>query len=98
MIRVLASLTLASVALLNAQQFSTTDAGVVITPPRSSSATTALLFAFVSDQAGSDTEITLSNTSQDPFGSTPGSGTCTLYYYGSNPPAGPQTTAAIAAG
>ncbi|HTX37548.1 MAG TPA: DUF4214 domain-containing protein [Bryobacteraceae bacterium] len=91
-------LAFASVALVNAQNFSTTDAAMVITPPRSSSTASTLLFAFVSNQLGYDTEITLSNTSQDPFGSTPGSGTCTLYYYGSNPPAGPQTTAAIAAG
>ena len=98
MIRRLLLLAFASAILLNAQNFSTTDAGMIITPPRSSIATTALLFPYVGNVEGYDTEITLSNTSQDPFGSTPGSGTCTLYYYGSNPPANPQTTASIAAG
>jgi hypothetical protein len=48
---------------------------------------TALLWPFVSAQAGFDTGIAIANTSQDPaipgFGTTPQTGTCTLYMYGS---------------
>lgn len=43
---------------------------------------TNLLFPFVSNQAGFDTGIAISNTSQDPFGTSPQSGNCELNYYG----------------
>ena len=98
MFRLLLLLAPISVVLLSAQEFSTTDTSELVTLPRSTNATTALLFPFVTNGIGVDTEITISNTSQDPFGSTPGSGTCILYYYGSNAPASPQTTVTIAAG
>ena len=99
MIRKLILLCAVSAAVLNAQKFTTTDQAEVVTPPRSSSASTALLFPYAINQAGYDTQITLSNTSQDPFGSTAGSGVCTLYFYGSGAPVSqPQTSAAIPAG
>jgi len=41
-----------------------------------------LLFPFVTNQAGFDTGIALANTSLDPYGTTPQSGTVTLNYYG----------------
>jgi hypothetical protein len=48
---------------------------------------TALLFPFVTNQAGFDTGIAISNTSTDPFGSSPQNGTCTLNFYGASAPA-----------
>ena len=66
--------------------------------PRSATAQ-PLLFAFATNQAGFDTEIVLSNTSQDTFGSTPTSGTCSLSFYGTGAPSpSTQTTTTIAAG
>ncbi|MBI5281517.1 MAG: hypothetical protein HY858_07535, partial [Candidatus Solibacter usitatus] len=47
-----------------------------------SSCRTNLLFPFVTNQAGFDTGIVISNTSSDPFGTVPQRGPCTLYYYG----------------
>jgi hypothetical protein len=41
-----------------------------------------LLFPFVTNQAGFDTGVALANTSLDPYGTTPQSGTVTLNYYG----------------
>jgi hypothetical protein len=46
---------------------------------------------------GLDTEITISNTSEDTLGSTAQNGVCQLNYYGTSAIA-PQTTASIAAG
>ena len=47
--------------------------------------TTSLLFPFVTNQAGFETGLAISNTSKDPFGSAkPQSGTCTLNYYGTS--------------
>ena len=40
-----------------------------------------LLFNFVTAIEGFDTGIVISNTSLDPFGTAPQSGTCTLYFY-----------------
>jgi hypothetical protein len=62
---------------------------------------TNLLFPFVTNQAGFDTGMVISNTSMDPFSSSNESGTCKLNYYGNTnggaaPPA--QTSAAVAAG
>lgn len=66
-----------------------------ITTPR------PLLFSLVSS-FGLDTEITISNTSQDPLGTEPVGGTCTLYYYGrthgNTPLPQPQTSNEIAPG
>ncbi len=61
---------------------------------------TTLLFPFVSNIAGFDTGIAISNTSTDPFGALgalPQSGTCMLTFYGSGAPASPFTTAAAVA-
>jgi hypothetical protein len=41
-----------------------------------------LLFPFVTNQAGFDTGLAISNTSQDPFGTALQTGTCTINYYG----------------
>ncbi len=43
---------------------------------------TILLFPYVTNQAGFDTGIAISNTSKDPIGTTNQAGVCTLYYYG----------------
>ncbi|MBL8177891.1 MAG: hypothetical protein JNK48_24655 [Bryobacterales bacterium] len=43
---------------------------------------TNLLFPFVSNQGGFDTGIAISNTSSDPYGTTPQAGNCELNYYG----------------
>ena len=43
---------------------------------------TKLLFPFVTNQAGFDTGIAISNISDDPFGTEKQEGTCTIYYYG----------------
>jgi hypothetical protein len=62
---------------------------------------TVLLFPFVTNQAGFDTGIAISNTSADPLGTTAQSGACTLNYYG-NTAGGPgpaaQTTPSIGSG
>jgi hypothetical protein len=47
----------------------TTQKGEILTAPRSSAATTGLLFPYATTADGSDTEITISNTSQDTMGS-----------------------------
>ena len=44
--------------------------------------TTSLLFPFVTNQAGFDSAIVISNTSLDTVGTTPQSGTCRLNYFG----------------
>ena len=44
---------------------------------------TTLLFPFVTNQAGYDTGIVISNTSQDAFGTTEHAGACTIRFYGS---------------
>jgi len=73
------------------QDTSTATAG-----PSLNTCVTDLLFPFVTNQGGFDTGVALANTSQDPFGTTPQSGTCTVYYYGKSSGGGaapaPQTT------
>lgn len=64
---------------------------------------TNLLFPYVVNAAGFDTGVAISNTSQDPFGTSTQSGNCTLYYYGTGaaggePPAPQTTTSPIAGG
>jgi hypothetical protein len=66
---------------------------------------TNLLFPFVTNQAGFDTGIAISNTSRDPFSNASGrvqNGTCTINYYGSTPggpaPAADTTTNPVNAG
>jgi hypothetical protein len=58
---------------------------------------TNLLFPFVTNQAGFDTGIAIASTSQDPFGTSLQSGTCTLNFYGSGAPAA-FTTPTVTAG
>ena len=43
---------------------------------------TNLLFPFLTNQAGFDSGVVISNTSLDPFSTVPQRGPCTLYYYG----------------
>ncbi|MEP6715098.1 MAG: S-layer homology domain-containing protein [Terriglobia bacterium] len=69
----------------------------VMVAPRGS-ATQPLLFSFVTDQSGFDTEFTISNTSQDTQGSTPVGGTCSISYYSDGAPVGAQTSASISPG
>jgi len=61
-----------------------------------------LLFPFVTNQAGFDTGIAIANTSQDPFGTVPQTGTVKLWYYGGTTGGGAapaaQTSQAVAAG
>jgi hypothetical protein len=63
---------------------------------------TNLLFPYVTNQGGYDTGIAISNTSQDPFGTTGQNGTCTINYYGATTGGGaapgPQTSATVNAG
>src|SRR5215831_7805528 len=58
-------------------------ASQIISAPRSP-APTRLLFSFVTTDAGSDTELTISNTSRDTLGTVPETGSCTLSFYGSS--------------
>jgi len=50
------------------------------------SCATNLLFPFITNIAGFDTGIAISDTSTDPFGTAAQNGTCTLNFYGSNAP------------
>jgi len=45
---------------------------------------TILLFPFLTNQAGFDTGIAISNTSTDPFGTVPQAASCDTYWYGAN--------------
>jgi hypothetical protein len=58
---------------------------------------TLLLFPFITNVAGWDTGIAISNTSADPIGTTGQSAACRLHYYGT-PATTPQSTPVIAAG
>jgi hypothetical protein len=58
-----------------------------------------MLFPFVSNQAGFDTGIAISNTSVDPFGTAPQTGFVTINYYSAGtPPPRQRTNASVAAG
>jgi hypothetical protein len=63
---------------------------------------TNLLFPFVTNQAGFDTGIAISNTSQDPFSTGTQAGACRLNYYGGTSGGGAapaaQTSGVVAAG
>ncbi len=59
---------------------------------------TRLLFPFVTSITGWDTGLAISNTSKDPWGTDPQSGTCTLYFYGTPSDISQTTTVSIAAG
>ena len=64
--------------------------------------TTQILFPFVSNRAGYDTGLVVSNTSEDWLGTQPQDGTCTIHYHGTtlgdgaSPP--DDTTSVIFAG
>jgi hypothetical protein len=64
--------------------------------------TTNLLFVYLTNQAGFDSGIAISNTSVDPFGTAPQAGACTLNYYGETTGGGAapakQTSAVVPAG
>jgi hypothetical protein len=55
--------------------------------PNDPAGTTNLLFPFVTNQTGFDTGFSIANTGADPFGTTGQTGTCTLSFFGTNPPA-----------
>ena len=80
------------------------DAPVISNAFRIDSCVTNILFPFVTNRAGFDTGIAISNTSTDPFGSPQrqAAGACTVNYYGSTSvgpaPAPQRTTSAIASG
>ena len=59
---------------------------------------TVLLFPFITNQAGFDTGIAISNTSTDPFGTVPQAGTCSLNWFGAAAPGTPTTTPSVATG
>jgi hypothetical protein len=65
------------------------------------SCATNLLWPYVTNQAGFDTGMVISNTSMDPFGTVGQTGACTINYYGNSdgdaPPAS-QTTPDIGPG
>ncbi len=67
-----------------------------------SSCRTNLLFPFLTNVAGFDSGVVISNTSQDPFGTVTQSGPCTLNYYGTTGGTGAapaaQTSGTVAAG
>jgi hypothetical protein len=64
--------------------------------------TTTILFPFVTNQAGFDTGIAISNTSQDWLGTQPQDGACTIHYHGETTGGGAappdQTSSVIDAG
>jgi hypothetical protein len=47
---------------------------------------TALLYPFVTNQAGFDTGLAIANTTSDPFGTRNQNGTCTMNFYGASAP------------
>jgi hypothetical protein len=57
-----------------------------------------ILFPFVTNQQGFDTGVAISNTSVDPFGTTPQAGLVTLNYYSGGTPPPAQTTNATVPG
>jgi len=59
---------------------------------------TVLLFPYVAHVQGLDTGLAISNTSTDPFGTTPQSGTCVLNAYGTNAPTQAINTPSVASG
>jgi hypothetical protein len=64
--------------------------------------TTTLLFPFVTNQAGFDTGMAISNTSSDWLGTDPQTGACTIHYHGATTGGGAappeQTSTPIAGG
>lgn len=101
MYRCIAIILLALAGFAHAGTYLVNQQAELLNSPRPTAS--SLFFQFVSNQAGYDTEMTLSNTSADTLGSTGFSGTCTLYYTGQSSSGGsatplPQTTAPIMPG
>jgi hypothetical protein len=48
---------------------------------------TALLFPYVTEIGGFDTGLAVANTTTDPFGTAAQTGSCSIYWYGTAPPA-----------
>jgi hypothetical protein len=65
--------------------------------PKDAANTTNLLFTYVTNIAGFDTGLSISNTGADPFGTVGKSGFCKLNFYGISASA-PLTTGTIASG
>jgi hypothetical protein len=59
---------------------------------------TVLLFPFITNQAGFDTGIAVANTSTDPFGTSPQTGTCSLNFYGAAQPTTAPSIGPVASG
>jgi len=57
-----------------------------------------LLFPFVTNEAGFDTGMAVANTSQDEYGTSTQTGTCTFNFFGTKAPAAYTTSAAVAPG
>ncbi len=62
-----------------------------------STCVTDILFPFITNMSGFDTGLSISSTSQDPFGTPTQTGPCILSFYGTNAPAA-ITTQTIAPG
>ncbi len=66
------------------------------------SCTTNILFPFLTNQLGFDSGVAISNTSTDPFGTSPQAGSCKLNYYGGTTGGGAapaaQTSQVVATG
>jgi hypothetical protein len=71
----------------------TTASPLGVAQPIVGTQTTTLLFPFVTNQAGFDTGIAITNTSMDTVGTTPQSGTCTISYFGTVTGGGPTPPA-----
>ncbi len=78
------------------------DTGVTRTFLTMHSCQTNLLWPFVTNQAGFDTGMVISNTSRDPYATSLQAGACTIHYYGGTPGGGAapaaQTSSSIPAG
>jgi hypothetical protein len=59
---------------------------------------TILLFPYITNAASFDTGIAVSNTSTDPFGTTPQSGSCAMNFYGTNAPTTAVPALTVASG
>lgn len=74
------------------------DTSVAVNAWTISKCATHLLFPFVTNQAGFDTGLAISNTSQDQYGTSTQTGTCTLNFFGASAPAAVTTAADVAPG
>jgi hypothetical protein len=70
------------------------DSSTAMTLLKTAVCQTALLWPYVTNWSGFDTGLAISNTSSDPFSTTPQTGTCTLNFYGTIESTGSATVAA----